>query len=258
MKYQSIFRRYEIKYILNSDERARLMEAMDGIMKIDRYGKTTIRNIYFDTDNYRLIRTSLDKPPYKEKLRIRSYKRVTEDEDVFVEIKKKYDSVVYKRRIACPEYLAMDWLAAYGAKPGVDELMRSQGFVSIQTAAQIADEIDYLRDFYETLAPKVFLSYEREAFEALDGSDIRITLDSNIMARDYDLNLRQGVYGENIIDRDLYVLEAKVTGAMPAWLMRFLRENDISKTSFSKYGRYYTENILTKEDNTRKRGLIYA
>ena len=110
MDYQNTFKRYEIKFILTSAERKLLMNVMDGIMKIDNYGHTTIRNIYFDTDNYRLIRTSLDKPVYKEKLRVRSYQRVTGEDPVFVELKKKYDSVVYKRRIAMPENIASGWL----------------------------------------------------------------------------------------------------------------------------------------------------
>ena len=165
MTYQNIFRRYEIKYILTASQRLDLESEMKGKMGIDKYGRTTIRNIYFDTDDNRLIRTSLDKPEYKEKLRVRSYSRVSEDDDVFVELKKKYESVVYKRRIALPEFEAMDWLAAGGDRP---------------LDTQICKEIDYVRTFYRDLAPKVFLSYEREAYYPVDGSDIRITMDSNI------------------------------------------------------------------------------
>ena len=243
MKYQNVFRRYEIKYILTSSQRKNLMKTMDGIMKIDQYGHTTIRNIYFDTDNYRLIRTSLDKPEYKEKLRVRSYSRITEDDDVFVELKKKYESVVYKRRIALPEYLAMDWLAAGGDQPG---------------QSQIEDEIEYFRNFYEGIGPKVFLSYEREAYYPEDGSDLRVTLDSNIIARDRDLSLTSGVYGENVIPRDLTVLEVKIADAMPMWLIRFLRENNINKTSFSKYGMYYMNKVTGEQKKETAGGLLYA
>ena len=243
MEYQNVFKRYEIKYILTSSRRKALEDTMKGIMKIDQYGRTTIRNIYFDTDNYRLIRTSLDKPAYKEQLRVRSYSRIKEDDDVFVELKKKYDSIVYKRRIAIPEYEAMDWLAAGGEKPG---------------NSQIEDEIDYFKDFYEGIAPKVFLSYEREAYYPEDGSDLRLTMDSNIIARDYDLSLRYGVYGKNVIDRDLTVLEVKVTNSIPMWLIRFLRENDIQKTSFSKYGMYYTDHVMGAHRRETAGGLLYA
>ncbi|SCW37721.1 VTC domain-containing protein [Ruminococcaceae bacterium YRB3002] len=250
MTYQNTFKRYEIKFILTGAQRQMLVEAMDGIMKIDKYGKTTIRNIYFDTPDYRIIRTSLDKPVYKEKLRVRSYRRVTDEDEVFVELKKKYDQIVYKRRIAVPEYEAMDWLAAGGEKP--------RGGWS----RQIEDEIDYFMQFYEGLMPQVFLSYEREAYypAGAEDGDIRITLDSNIIARDRDLSLRSGVYGTNIIDRDLTVLEVKVPGALPMWLIRFLRENDIHKTSFSKYGTYYVTEVMGKHDKDRENngGLLYA
>lgn len=234
--------RYEIKYILDPAERRYLEEKMNGIMCLDRYGRTTIRNIYFDTADNRLIRTSVDGPKYKEKLRIRSYKRVSDNEDVFVELKKKYDSVVYKRRVAMKEEDAMFWLAHNGEQPG---------------HSQIENEIGYFRTFYKDLSPKVFISYEREAFFPEEESDVRITLDSNIMARDHDLSLRSGVYGQNIIDRDLTVLELKVTGAIPAWFLRFIRETGLHKTSFSKYGRYYMNTFKNKHD-AYKGGLMYA
>ena len=242
MSYQTVFKRYEIKYLLDDRQRDALMKAMDGRMKIDRFGHTIIRNIYFDTDNYRLIRTSLDKPVYKEKLRIRSYSQVNGDDEVFVELKKKYESVVYKRRIVLPESKAMEWLAEGGKQPG---------------GSQIENEIEYFRNFYEGLKPKVFLSYEREAFYPLDDSDTRITLDSNIIGRSCGLSLKQGIYGTPILENGMNILEVKVTSSLPMWLIRFLRENDIDKTSFSKYGMYYTDNLADNPDNMKRR-LRYA
>lgn len=242
MSYQTVFKRYEIKYLLDEGQREALVKEMDGRLKLDRFGHSLIRNIYFDTDDHRLIRTSLDKPVYKEKLRIRSYKRVAGNEDVFVELKKKYESIVYKRRIALPETAAMEWLSDGGAQPG---------------DSQIENEIGYFRDFYKGLKPKVFLSYEREAFYPVDGSDIRITLDSNVLGRETALSLREGVYGSRILDEGMSILEVKVSEAMPMWLIRFLRENNISKASFSKYGMYYSEYIFDKKKE-KKEGLKYA
>lgn len=241
MDYQNVFKRYEIKYLLDDEQRQALEKEMDGRLKIDGYGHTVIRNIYFDTDDYRLIRNSLDKPVYKEKLRIRSYKRVTGDEDVFVEIKKKYESVVYKRRIALPEKTAMRWMLE-GKKPG---------------DSQIENEIEYFRRFYEGLKPKVFLSYEREAFYPVDGSDIRITLDSNILARKEGLSLRESIYGAPVIGEGQNILEVKVGNAMPMWLIGFLRKEGISKTSISKYGKYYEEYIAARQRDEKER-LKYA
>lgn len=242
MSYQTVFKRYEIKYLLDDRQRDALMKAMDGRMKIDGFGHTIIRNIYFDTDNYRLIRTSLDKPAYKEKLRIRSYSQVKGNDEVFVELKKKYESVVYKRRIALPESKAMEWLAEGGKQPG---------------KTQIENEIEYFRNFYEGLKPKVFLSYEREAFYPTDDSDTRVTLDSNIIGRSSGLSLRQGIYGTPILEKGMNILEVKVSSSLPMWLIRFLRENDIDKTSFSKYGMYYKE-YLTVNSDSMKRRLRYA
>ena len=73
MGYKSVFCRYELKYLLTYEEKAAVLSAMDKYMQLDQYGRTTIRNLYFDDDSYRLIRRSIEKPAYKEKLRIRSF-----------------------------------------------------------------------------------------------------------------------------------------------------------------------------------------
>ena len=242
MTYLNTFERYEIKYILTGDQRSRLEYLMSDRMKIDRYGHSTIRNIYYDTDDYRLIRNSLDKPVYKEKLRVRSYGRISGEDNVFVELKKKYDSVVYKRRIALPEHTASGWLS---------------GEEKLPTGSQIGDEIEYVRRFYTGIKPKAYISYEREAYYPTDGEDLRITLDSNILARDYDLSLLCGVYGSPVIDRDLTILEVKVPGAFPMWLIRFLDKNGIKKTSISKYGSYY-RNMRQAGPADNERGELYA
>ena len=157
MAYQMTFKRYELKYLLNRQEKEQILLAMKPYMKLDDYGKTVIRNIYFDTDTFRLIRRSLEKPVYKEKLRIRSYKPVEKSDPVFVEIKKKYKSVVYKRRLQLPEEKVMDSFQTGEPLP---------------VHSQIGNEIQYFRDYYENLHPSVFLSYEREAYYSLDGSGL--------------------------------------------------------------------------------------
>ena len=164
--YKTVFRRYELKYLLTSEQKEKVLRAMKPYMSLDNYGRTTIRNIYFDTDNYRLIRRSIEKPFYKEKIRVRSYMRATDESDVFVELKKKFDSVVYKRRIPLKEADAMMWLRT-GEYPG--------------ESTQISDEIDYFISYYGKLRPTVFLSYEREAYYTNEKSDFRITFDENIL-----------------------------------------------------------------------------
>ena len=245
MTYQSVFQRYEIKYILTRAQASAVKEAIAGKMHIDEYGPTTIRNIYFDTDNYRIIRTSLDKPVYKEKLRIRSYRYAGSEDTVFVELKKKYEGVVYKRRTEVVSCLAMDWLAAYGDAP---------------EDTQIAREITYFRDFYKTLAPKVFISYLREAYVPVSGeTDLRITFDTDILGRERDLSFASGIYGQKILPDDQVLMEIKVPGVMPLWLSRILSRNGIRKQSYSKYGGYYIDYILHNDTDKDQKGvLLYA
>lgn len=224
MAYQSCFKRFELKYMLTQPQKEALLQVMQPYMKLDQYGRTTIRNIYYDTPNYRLIRRSIERPLYKEKLRIRSYRQAAPDGDVFVELKKKFKKVVYKRRLAMPLSEATDWLC---------------GNDSLKPPGQIGEEIHYFRDFYGELQPAVFLSYEREAFYSLDGSDFRVTFDENILARDTDLDLCAEVYGTPILPEGKVLLELKAPGAIPLWLTDFLTKNQIYKTSFSKYGTAY-------------------
>ena len=239
MAYQAIFKRYEIKYMLSRRQQEQLIRVMQPYMALDKFGHTTIRNIYFDTDTYRLIRHSLEKPSYKEKLRIRSYSRAEHNSPVFVELKKKYRSVVYKRRISMPEHEAIDWLLNGTSHP-VD--------------SQIAQEIDYFKDFYETLHPAVFLSYERDAYYSLAGDDFRVTFDQNILSREVDLSLESEVWGTPLLGKDQVLLEIKTPGAIPLWMTHFLTEQKIYKTSFSKYGTAYNNIILEREFG----GHLYA
>ena len=262
MSTQMVFERYERKYILDPAAKEAVLQAMEGRMKIDRYGKTTIRNIYLDTEEYDLIRTSLSGPEYKEKLRIRSYKQVGSTENVFVELKKKYKGIVYKRRVEVPVFQAMDWLCAGGDMPENEDLKDQPNFL------QIGKEIDYFLSRYRKadLSPKVFLSYDREAYAPVDerekATGLRITLDTNILARDHDLFLKSPVYGTPVLNKSLTIMEVKVSkdGAMPMWLARCFSENGIVKSSFSKYGKYYTDEIVTGKtsDDNAKGGLLYA
>jgi hypothetical protein len=230
MAYQAVFKRYELKYLMTKKQQKAVLEAMLPYMKLDDFGHTTIRNIYFDTDSYRLARRSIEKPIYKEKLRIRSYKQVTEIDKVFVELKKKYDEVVYKRRESITLNDMENWL---------------DNGTSFPNKTQIGREIDYFFEYYKTLAPKVFLSYEREAFYSIDGSDFRVTFDENILARMEELSLASDVWGEKLIDDNMVLMEIKTSGGIPLWMTKVLTQQKIYKTSFSKYGTAY-ENMISK------------
>lgn len=223
MADQMIFKRFEIKYMIDEAVFEKLMEVMDGYMIADEHGRSTVCSLYYDTPKHLLIRRSLEHPVYKEKLRLRSYGVAKPSDTVFVELKKKFCSVVYKRRIAMTYDKALSYLAGNG-----------------QIAdSQIANEINYALKIYENLAPAVLLSYEREAFYARNNHEFRVTFDRNILWRDYDLPLDKGIYGTPILEDQKVLMEVKTDGAIPGWMVDFLTANKLYKTSFSKYGTAY-------------------
>ena len=224
MAFQTVFKRYELKYLLTPEQKEKVLAAMQPHMKLDKYDRTTIRNLYYDTDTYLLIRRSIEKPAYKEKLRIRSYSRASSDSTVFVELKKKYKHVVYKRRISLPYTDAAAWLSKERHP---------------DKHTQIANEIDYFMELYGTLHPTVFLSFEREAYYCKDGCDFRVTFDDNILCRQDDLSLESEVYGTPILPEGKVLMEIKCSGGIPLWMTHVLSKEKIYKTSFSKYGTAY-------------------
>jgi len=235
--------RYELKYIISQRQKEKVLKTMEPYMVPDEYGRTTIRNIYYDTDNYRLIRRSLERPVYKEKLRVRSYAKAGPESTVFVELKKKYKSIVYKRRIPLPEKEATEWLE--GVKP-------------IRERTQIADEIDYFMEYYQTLHPVLFLSYEREAYYSRGREEFRVTFDDNILCRQEGLSLQADVWGTPILPEDSVLMELKCSGGIPLWMSRLLSEERIYKTSYSKYGTAYCSIIYPNIYPKLKRGAIHA
>ncbi len=240
MGIQTTFRRYEIKYMVTAEQREAIVRAMEPHMKSDQYGRTIIRNLYFDTDSYRLVRNSIEKPVYKEKLRIRSYRQTEENDSVFVELKKKYDSVVYKRRIVLPQKDADRWLAKGGKMPALP-----------RQDAQIGREIACFLAFYQSLHPVVFLSYRREAFLSADGSDFRVTFDDDILARQEMLSLGVGPYGDALLNGGMSVMELKTSGGIPLWMNRILTKERVFPCSFSKYGTAYRTMIYKERRSAR-------
>ena len=235
MAYQTVFKRYELKYMLTKEQKEKVIAGMEPYMKLDKYGRTTIRNLYYDTDTYLLIRRSIEKPTYKEKLRIRSYSQADSDSKVFVELKKKYKHVVYKRRVSLTNQDAMAWLS--GERP-------------INEHSQITNEIDYFQEFYGSLHPAVFLSYEREAYYSKEGTDFRVTFDDKILCRQEDLSLASEVYGTPILPEDNVLMEIKCSGGIPLWMTEILSREKIYKSSFSKYGTAYKMLIFPQKYKT--------
>ena len=258
-----IFNRYENKYLMDTNTFHRVVSVLEQHMTADThnpkrvdpktgasaYDYYTISNIYYDTADDFLIRNSLAKPLYKEKLRLRGYGVPHPGDTVFLEIKKKYEGLVNKRRTCLITGEAYRMLAK-GRKPAVKPYMNTQ----------VLDEISCLLKRY-SLIPKVYIAYDRLAFFEKDNDDLRISFDKNIRTRRYDLRLELGDYGAPLLDRHLRLMEIKTSRAMPIWLTDLLTENKLYKSNFSKYGTEYIQflhdgNILHEETQTIGRRKI--
>ena len=220
MAFTYIFKRVEKKFVLNEQQYSFIRAHIDSRMSVDKYGETVINNIYFDNDLDELIETSLEKPVYKEKLRLRVYGDADENSTSFFEIKKKYKGVVYKRRISLPLKDAYDYIES-GVLPEID--------------GNIPSEIDYMIKRYR-LAPKAYIGYRRIAMFDNENPDLRITFDTDITSRYDDISLETGLTGHRVLPEKTYLMEIKIPGAMPLWLARILSEGQIYSSSFSKFG----------------------
>lgn len=226
--YQNVFERIEKKYMLTIEQFEALRSGLEEYMQQDEYGLHTIHNIYYDTANFGLIRASIEKPVYKEKLRLRSYGTPTADSTVFLELKKKFDGVVYKRRIAMTLKEARDYL--------------SKG-IRYDEGNQILNEIDWFIQMNQPL-PKVFIAYDRIALFGRSNPDLRITFDQNMRWRSTNLDLARGSWGNPIVRTGGVLMEIKIPGSMPVWLSSLLSVNNIFPTSFSKYGECYKTRLV--------------
>ena len=233
--YQGIFERYEKKYLLTAEQYRKVRTALDGIMEVDDYGETTILNIYYDTPDYRLIRRSLEGPVYKEKLRLRCYGIPQEDSPAFIELKKKYRGIVYKRRISVPY------------REGVRFLQNGE-----TAESQIGKEVSYFRKVHTGLEPKMVIACERIAMAGVQDPDLRITFDRNIRWRDHDLDLTAGSDGKMVMEKGQILMEVKIKDALSYRFARLFSESGIFPCSFSKYGRAYQQ-YLTEERKQQSR-----
>lgn len=220
------FRRIEKKYMITKEQYTNVKEQIKDKMIEDEHGKSTICNLYLDTEEFELIRHSITKPIFKDKIRLRSYNIPNENSNIYLEIKRKYDGVVSKRRIEIKlnefhEYLKNEMIGEN----------------------QVRKELEYYFKHYG-LRPTMFVSYDRRAYYSKEDRDFRLTFDENILARDYDLEIEKGIYGTNILEKDKCIMEIKTLGAIPIWFVKILDELKICPCGFSKYGEAYTQLIL--------------
>lgn len=240
-----VFNRYENKFLIDNGAYSSIKAKLLDYMELDEYNKAqefyTISNIYYDTGDNALIRNSLSKPKYKEKLRIRAYGIPQSDSKVYMEIKKKYCGLVNKRRTKLKLQEAYDF-AGTGIKPEFKDYMNKQ----------VINEIEYFLKLY-SLEPKVYLAYDRMALFGKDNRDMRITFDTNIRTRRYELKLESGDYGEALLSSGQWLMEVKTEKSIPLWLSKLLSEHKIYSSSFSKYGKEYQKLLMSDK---REKGEI--
>lgn len=223
---QKIFRRVEKKYLISEKDYQKILKLTNKYLKKDKYYCSTICNVYFDNNNDDLIINSIEKPLYKEKVRLRSYGVPTLNSKVFFEIKKKYNGTVYKRR----ETLKLKDVYTYLKTGKYKE-------------TQIMKEIDYCFKNYQ-LKPAIYLAYDRFAYRAIDDENFRVTFDYNIRSRKTKIQLDQGDKGKRLLRKNQYIMEVKCLEAMPLWFCEILSNLKIYPTSFSKYGKIYEKNFM--------------
>lgn len=224
---KNTLQRYEKKYLLNKNQYEMIKEKLTPYTKVDKYSNYTVCNLYFDTESYQVIRHSIDKPVFKEKLRIRSYGVVNDDAIVYLELKKKYDHEVIKRRLPLTFKQFEDYIYK-GIRPDLNN--------------QILREIDH----YVTLNkpyPRIYIAYEREALQGIEDESFRITFDKNIRFRNDDLSLTKGLDGKPIIEQDQCLMEIKTKGSIPLWFSQIITQTSTYPQSFSKYGYCYQTHL---------------
>ena len=228
MDYQSIFERVESKYVLTKRQYEQLMEKISSRIEPDMYPHSDISSIYFDTDDYKLVRGALDGNGYREKLRLRSYGIHDDNSEVFLELKKKYLGVTYKRRLALSYRNAMNYLL----------------FQNKTCDSQIMKEIDYLFSRNEDLKPRVLIRYQRDCYVSMADPSVRITFDYDISYSLNNLILKNSEPEEKLTDKDTIIMEIKCLNSMELWLASRLDELGIYPGNFSKYGQIYTNRIM--------------
>lgn len=247
------FMRYENKYVITDKKKDALLPVLLEYMDFDKYcvgdKDYSIYSLYLDTKNNDVVRRSVQKPYYKEKLRLRSYKLNPADDDtVFLEIKKKIGGIVNKRRVVLTYKQAVDFIRCKKI-PQLDGIQQ-----------QIMSEICY----YVKLHPiekSVLIHYDRTALFGKDDPSLRITFDRNLTSEENTNILRTDSCGKFIVSPETRIMEIKINGAMPLWLSELLTKNKIYSGSFSKFGRNFqneTKRTVLSAKITDEKNVAYA
>lgn len=225
----NVMKRYELKFVLSKEQLKFFESEITNYMKVDQYGLTTVASLYYDTPRCFLINKSIEKPKFKEKIRLRSYGTASLTSPVFLEIKRKLDGIVYKRRIRTTEEEVNKFLTS-------DYEFKKE---------QISRELKAFKETYKCLEPKYLIIVDRIAYYQ-DNSDVRITIDRNPRYRVNNLNLHTSMDGIPLVDDGGAILEIKVPRSIPCWLVEILTKGKIYQTSFSKVGVAHKLNFKNK------------
>lgn len=235
---KEVFNRYEIKYMISDEIYHIIRPCLEDYMEVDLHSRNGefyhICNVYYDTPQHDIVRRSINKPVYKEKLRLRSYGAANLDDRVYLEIKKKCNGIVNKRRTSIKLSEAYQYIKTK-EKPELKTYMNGQ----------VLNEIDYMLQRYD-LMPMLYLTYDRNALYNKDDDSFRVTFDTNIKTRRDEVGLDTGNHGDNLLPPGVWVMETKVEKSVPIWFTRLLSTYKIYPASFSKYGMEYQKNILGK------------
>ncbi|MFV0557387.1 MAG: polyphosphate polymerase domain-containing protein [Enterococcus sp.] len=235
MSLKKVFQRKEDKYLLTQEQFLAFQTELKQQMQVDTYGLHTIMSLYYDTADYRFIKSSMEKPKYKEKFRVRSYGTPNTEAEVFLEMKKKIERIVYKRRVAMPY-------------PEYEVWQKGQHHVANQENPQIAAEINWLFKNHQDLHPKVLIAYDRLSFFCEDNPEFRVTFDQNIRYRTTNLRLAAGSEGDLVAPEIGVLMEVKALAAYPIWFVELLNQHQLRKGSFSKYAQTYQRYLHHREE----------
>ncbi|HFI0696217.1 TPA: polyphosphate polymerase domain-containing protein [Streptococcus suis] len=224
---QKQFKRKETKYIVDKETFALLEKDLQRHMVSDEFATSTITNIYFDNEDFDMIQDSIAKKNGREKIRMRIYDaQPSASSQAFLEIKKKENKIGYKYRLTSNPLSVTNYIE----KGVVDKTI---------TDEMVTSELEILRERYGTIKPKMYIYYDRVSYKGIEDKKIRLTIDKNLLYRDYHVSATDGKFGEALLDPDKVIMEIKVPDQLPDWLLDLLEKYQLEKQSFSKYGNAY-------------------
>ena len=224
------FRRREKKFLLDQTQYQHFLEQTSPFLKRAEYFESVIQSVYYDTQTDALIRRSIERPLYKEKLRVRKYLGTENDPLVYIELKKKFEGIGYKRRALA------DW----------NELNEKGLSGCSYSCEQIGKEIRQFAKVYPDLHPRMRIKTTRHSYVDKEDPDIRITFDFNVTYSDEDLNILEFNEGKELLPDGTVILEVKVPENLPLRYTKILTGEKIYRRPFSKYGTAYLKELGMK------------